>query len=684
MKNKKNFLTSYIQDARKLVESAFNHKLNEQEFEELKKFIKFSNNSVDDRKVLFSNTYTKHDKEVRLIDAINFIINNEPILTGNGTLFKPESVGGKNLSGSFIQFLMKSRKEFKTLMFECISTISSERLKKDKADKKVISEAEAGRNLNDMKQSSFKVFTNAYYGSIGMQTFIFHDKNCAPAVTSVGASAITSIVQKFEGTIGDHWHFKYASDIIDFIDDVINKPVKYEIEFNKVIDPELVYNRLAGKILEENPNESILKLVKDKIERIDSQDLLNRLYFTNNFYEFIKEPQIVELVREIFKYEILSGNIKDVNGMEEKLNEEKEGSGTEFVENIKTFSDLVLDYCYTVKSYEDRMNFADNTKKRVVLVVDTDSSFVYTGPFVKYFEKKFKKKDEEWGASRYITLANIMIYMVCHLSQEIITDFCIRINIEEQRRHWLSLKNEFLFKRIMLTRNMKNYAGSIILQEGNILYPAKFDMKGLAIKKVTVNKFTRKYFADILKNDILESNKIDLKLILNKFIDYENMVKESIMNGKTEFSTPARYGNINNYKFPFREPVVRGTIIWNEAYKDQKIPSMTNVNTFKILASTKEDFDKIVKSNNFTSEENEILEKIEKAIFENEDLKNYGFSIIAIPKDIEKTPNWIIPFIDIQSMIDDNISNALILLESLGVQVVKTNNVNRMSNIISF
>jgi hypothetical protein len=65
-------------------------------------------------------------------------------------------------------------------------------------------------------------------------------------------------------------------------------------------------------------------------------------------------------------------------------------------------------------------------------------------------------------------------------------------------------------------------------------------------------------------------------------------------------------------------------------------------------------------------------------------MKKYGFGIISLPKDVETIPSWLLPFIDISAMIDSNVRNALILLEVLGIQVVKTDAVDRMSNIVSF
>jgi len=61
--------------------------------------------------------------------------------------------------------------------------------------------------------------------------------------------------------------------------------------------------------------------------------------------------------------------------------------------------------------------------------------------------------------------------------------------------------------------------------------------------------------------------------------------------------------------------------------------------------------------------------KIEK-LFDNKDLVKNGLNVISLPKNQEELPDWIIPYIDIDTMVADNIKSGIIMLESLGFKTL--------------
>ena len=79
------------------------------------------------------------------------------------------------------------------------------------------------------------------------------------------------------------------------------------------------------------------------------------------------------------------------------------------------------------------------------------------------------------------------------------------------------MKSEFIYKRILLTKNKKNYGGIITGELGKLLTKPALDIKGLAIRKTTVSKMLRNEFTSILENDILSAKQIDLKSIIDKY-----------------------------------------------------------------------------------------------------------------------------------------------------------------------
>jgi hypothetical protein len=276
-------------------------------------------------------------------------------------------------------------------------------------------------------------------------------------------------------------------------------------------------------------------------------------------------------------------------------------------------------------------------------------------------------------------------------------------NVPANKQHIINFKNEFLYDRIMLTSNKKQYIGKLISQEGNMLPKPKVDMKGLSIKKVNVNIATRKYFTDIIEKEVLFSPKVDLVHILSRFKEFENMIRESLLRGETTFSTPARLNDIESYKTPYRIGPVRGAIIYNYLYPENTIRPPAKVNTFKILGSTLEDlrciqgteYFEVIKKEIFSSStlikpkesssEEKKKTKEQKAYEEKTELAKYGFNIIALPKDIKVVPDWLLPLIDVDTIVEDNLRNGNIILESLGVKIMTLlENKDYYTNVIDF
>jgi hypothetical protein len=65
---------------------------------------------------------------------------------------------------------------------------------------------------------------------------------------------------------------------------------------------------------------------------------------------------------------------------------------------------------------------------------------------------------------------------------------------------------------------------------------------------------------------------------------------------------------------------------------------------------------------------------IKQNIFDDEVYSSYGFTVLSLPKSVDKIPNWIIPLIDFDSIIEDNIRVGTLILESLGFKLVSFNN----------
>ena len=204
------------------------------------------------------------------------------------------------------------------------------------------------------------------------------------------------------------------------------------------------------------------------------------------------------------------------------------------------------------------------------------------------------------------------------------------------------------------------------------------------------------------------------------------MVSNSISKGETTYAVPLNLNMPDSYAFPDRQQQVRGYLVWNELEPDMAIQPPVKINSFKL----KSDYPferKIakIKAKNWDDSLNyevisiddkgtrtvyietldEAYKRFEDFLYTKPEFKNLkdnypdkynvimrvvynkgvkelpkihfedkGFSTIAIPKDLDNIPEYLIPFIDQTEMVKLNTAAGNILLGSLGIYCDGANN----------
>ena len=243
----------------------------------------------------------------------------------------------------------------------------------------------------------------------------------------------------------------------------------------------------------------------------------------------------------------------------------------------------------------------------------------------------------------------------------------------------------------MLTRNKKNYAGIVNMQEGRKVKPAeggKLDLKGLAIRKVNTNRNARVLFEEILQEDILKAKDIDIPNIIKKYKDFEKEIYDSIKSGSTEYGTPGKANSASSYVEPFRQAPFRGAMVWNNLFPDQELALPARVTTIKLKLAPPVGFAEDISADrqliiDMIGEEYSEYAEVLESMLADEDYQVGGvINTISIPEGVKTIPEFLIPFIDIDTMVNTTIKPGIILLESLGVQPIIANGSQYPSNII--
>ena len=194
------------------------------------------------------------------------------------------------------------------------------------------------------------------------------------------------------------------------------------------------------------------------------------------------------------------------------------------------------------------------------------------------------------------------------------------------------------------------------------------------INKSTLSADVKKRMQKILHDEILTADKIDQVKIMKQLVILEKDIYNSIMNKETRYYKPDNIGSLNSYKKnPLEVNGIVAAMVYNEL-KDDNMPAIDLETRNKIIKI------KInINKRNIESVKDEYPEAYAKlnAILDHPSL-GAKCSTMALPLDV-KVPEWILPFVDFTSIINDALKNFPI--ESIGLKRLDNDNVN-YSNII--
>jgi hypothetical protein len=230
------------------------------------------------------------------------------------------------------------------------------------------------------------------------------------------------------------------------------------------------------------------------------------------------------------------------------------------------------------------------------------------------------------------------------------------------------------------------YAGIITSELGKTLKRPVSDIKGLSIRKSSVAKVLRKKFTEILEEDVLKAEKVNLSKIIKKFDELGLEVEQSLKKGETSYLLPKNIENIDGYKDPSMQEPVRGVLVWNALEPESQIVPPEKIDMIKMKVFDRNDPELQKLRTTHPDKYNALM----KVVF-NEgatmnkghiDISRFGFSVIAIPKSVDRIPAYLLPMIDYQSMVNNNMTNGYIILESLGIYTEEVKTTKYKSNII--
>lgn len=661
------------------------------------------------------NNYTEKTVENTIAELTDYIYSREPICTAWGVLFKRHGVTANPLT-KLIYMFMQNRDKYKKQMFQYPK--GSEEFEE-----------------YNLLQLLAKVDTNAIYGALGNVSCIFYNLHVAASITYQGRSYISAAIMFFEMFLSNNVKFGSLNEVITYIDNIRSEaPYRHYNDrdiLDRNVEPIEVLNKLIltcgdfrqGRI-KWVPDQRDLDIIWEQICNLSQEDL-NRIYYKNNLYSFLDNTTMTKALIYILKS--MTVPYLDPNKMPKGVEVE-----------MDTFCDLLREYVFYNHQIIDRIDRNTHMIKNVSLISDTDSTIVSFDAFYNYTLQKIQgidieigkyyidgvsyMEDDENGNPTYrgvyydpieydydffnekviererlirplevipqdnlrYSIINIIGHCCGILCNEYIESHTKMGNsYDKSRKTMMYLKNEFTFKRTLLTDAKKNYAAIQTVQEGNLVPDENMNdlaITGLAIKKSTLPKQTRDELQKILYEDILKPDTIDQVKVIKDLAIFEDKIFQSLRNGDKDYYKPASIKAYGRYEDPLGIQGIKASIIWNEVRNRDleaiDLDAKNNIDIVKTIINPStienirddfpDEYDRLKRL--LSGETNKDLAKVLKG----------NITTVAVPRNV-RTPEWLTHLINYTEITNDNIKNFPV--ESVGIMRMDKSNVN-YSNIL--
>lgn len=526
------------------------------------------------------------------------------------------------------------------------------------------------------KQKNRKIVVNAAYGVIASYISVFFNNGPLMAssqcsITKTGQTLTTIGISNIENWLENNIDFVNVSDLLNYVVwcknyYLKNKDIneKYLTKLRDVSREDFT-DYLVSKL--EKPKMVDVKYIRLVVSRLSDLEIKS-IYYRNNMPSIVNQDYWISMVKLILEVSVkLKENKKD----EEKTEEDKiqEGIYKKYISELDdfVFNTTAVDFIHPQRFTRQFMKTRD-----AAIISDTDSVFIsvhrYLSDIKKYFHTdSIPERDLD------LKISKIFIHISDRYIKFVLDEYLDFIHVSDERKPDISMKSEFDYSKILVD-GKKTYAGWKI---GELSVPlgddSEIDVKGLSIKKSTVVKELRDSFSDILENNVLNTNNIDALEILYKFEKIENDIRTNLAAGTTKYLQPASVSGDGSYDIPERIPAWRGVQIWNTIHPEQTIDLPGRV--MQVRITPLDDY-------SYLGEQYpEVYERIQDILNNKVNLlgskydgnskrksnKKDVLDIICIPYQLESIPEWIIPLIDIDLIVDRLMKPGQFILNAIGV-----------------
>lgn len=606
---------------------------------------------VRDTKVKMYNNYENIVASTSLVDMVDWIQTAKPLISESGVFFYQKSQK-RNVNVEIIkECMLDARSVHKKEKFTAL----------DAGDVFLAA-------VKDLQQNNDKKAANSGYGAEGESSSFLYNIHSAMSVTAAGRGQISTACQCFENLLADNVKFFHVTEFMTWVYNIIHEQPDWKLDTfkicRKVPSKEAFVQRFYRKF--GHPDLCDISLLERTYDYLDDEMRI-RVYYKANLREFLKLPIPCDLYGDIACMD------------EEFINPNKPSPTLKPILNKLT--DMVLEfvgYKHGIFRYEDRTRYQ---KRAICIVIDTDSNFLYYGNVLRYLmdeilpQKMFRKKADRDAYK--LRVLNVLSDFSTKAITERLWEYTGVLNIPEEDRPFVNMKNEFYYSRVIVTYAKKSYVGLQRRQENVIFKEPVLDVKGVNFFKSTASAETTKFIYDeVLMNQLLTpaAGDVSLRSTYRAISDFQLQMAEKIRGGDMGYlkrsirvKTPDAYANpmgIGQYKAVF---------VWNAVVPDKdRIVLPSTVTIVKVQLRNKKDvaalekwpdiYDNMMKLFDRNPEIGDTIDKETGKV-----KKGKGIKSIALPADLDEVPDWILAIIDVETLVADNMALFVQLFRPLGM-----------------
>ena len=626
------------------------------------------------------NLYTTKNFGVKLDDILNIIEKEDLCIEANNTL----TYSLNKVESPIPKILIKNKADRnlhkkKMLAFK-------EEIGQLKAEGKFFEGCPADINckLENGYQLKIKVFMNSIYGVQGQRGSIIYAPDTAGAVTSQGRELIAEMTWTMERLLYGTLHNFSSNELFCYID-----TIKHEVHPDSPLLSYITYwptvhdvqQRLIESIhITESLDENIEAISISLYNFIHSLTPVERVYFyyKNHMFDlYSKNPKVFALFDQIIKSP--TEFISTAPGYEGHPNPGYD----EFMPIINQICGLLDEFVICKMSTPKRTKKYQTKRRRGIVVSDTDSVIINLHPHVANLYKLHCLYNNEPYKGEHVgfhsesldfKLVNVMATICVHATV-IAGDILVKQgHVPQELRKWIDMKNEFLFKRLLMYTNAKkNYIVNVRLQEGKVIDDVS--VTGIKMNSSTIHPMVKEKMLNIITDELLKTENPNPIKVMLAVKDIEKSIIDGVVGGDLTLGKKARYSGVRGYKTGvYASDAGRSAYIWNLFYPNARISTGDYGYIFNTTLYTKDDVMKKLYPK-FPKE----AEMVIKLIFENTDkpdakdskLAQYGLRSIMIPvsESVKKIPEWLIPFIDYPKLTNKHLQPLISLLPSVSLKL---------------